>query len=170
VLAHQEPRRLDDATTDQRWPEFSAHLAEADYRSMLVLPLPARHQPAAAFALFSTTPEQFGETTHDLALLFTLHAGVVFDNAQLYHDSQTLIGHLHTALDTRAIVSQAQGILMHLYGCPAEQAFALLRSASQTMNTKLRIVAEQLVTAHEADELPSVLDKYGITGHAESRP
>jgi GAF domain-containing protein len=170
VLAHHEPRRLDDATRDQRWPEFSAQLAEAGYRSMLVLPLPARRQPAAAFALFATAADEFGETTHDLVLLFALHAGAVFDNAQLYHDSRTLISHLHTALDTRAVVSQAQGILMHRYGCPAEQAFALLREASQTRNTKLRVVAERLVTGHEADELPSMLESYGITGSLETTP
>ncbi|WP_051022457.1 ANTAR domain-containing protein [Nocardia pneumoniae] len=51
----------------------------------------------------------------------------------------------------RAVIEQAKGAVMLVYGLDAEQAFTLLRVRSQETNTKLRILA-----ARVAAELPSV--------------
>ena len=48
--------------------------------------------------------------------------------------------------ERRAVINQALGILMLRYGINAEDAFALLTKLSQESNTKLRIIAEHLVT------------------------
>jgi AmiR/NasT family two-component response regulator len=52
-------------------------------------------------------------------------------------------------LDTRARIGQAVGLLMAQERCTADQAFDLLRIASQRRNVKLRDVAASLVTAFE---------------------
>jgi len=162
ALEYREPRRLDDARGDARWPEFSARIEAAGYRSCLVLPLATRHGQATVFTLYSRQPNQFESTAYDIVLLLTLHAEAVFDNAQLYHDSRRLVEHMSTALGTRLKIGQAQGLLMHRYGYDSDAAFAALRSASQNTNTKLREVAAALVDAHEQDELPATLVKFGI--------
>ncbi|WP_236566761.1 ANTAR domain-containing protein [Nocardia sp. CY41] len=60
----------------------------------------------------------------------------------------------------RAVIEQAKGAVMLVYGLDAEQAFAILRVRSQETNTKLRVLA-----ANVAAELPSI----GVTGELRSR-
>jgi hypothetical protein len=55
------------------------------------------------------------------------------------------VENLHRALLRRDVIGQAKGILMHRYDLDADHAFARLRSASQTTNTKLSEVAAWLV-------------------------
>ncbi|GAA5072168.1 ANTAR domain-containing protein [Nocardia iowensis] len=54
-------------------------------------------------------------------------------------------------LAARAVIEQAKGALMLVYGVDAEQAFSMLRRRSQATNTKLRALAAQLIA-----ELPSL--------------
>jgi hypothetical protein len=44
--------------------------------------------------------------------------------------------------DNRAVIEQAKGMLMFIYGLDAEEAFAILRDQSQRRNVKLRQVAD----------------------------
>lgn len=163
VLHHGEPHRLSDAGEDRRWPTFSAAMIAAGFRSCLLLPLPARTGPGAGFCLFSARPDNFGEASFDVVLLFALNAGVVFDNAQLYHDSQSLVGQLQTALATRSLVGRAQGIVMHRYDLDTDSAAALIKRGSQNTNTKLRDVARAIVEAQEQGSVDIALTKYEVT-------
>lgn len=166
ALTFCEPRQLADTATDQRWPAFSAQLAESGYRSCLVLPLAARSEPTAALTLYSAQPHQFSEVSHDLVLLFALHAGVAFDNIALYQDSRKLIEQLQNALKTRAIIGSAQGILMHRNSHDTATSFDAMRVASQNHNIKLRDLAAQVVTAQESGELEAILDKLGLAARS----
>lgn len=161
ALEFREPRRLEDVTDDQRWPQFSAAIGSAGFRSCLALPLPVERAPAAVFTLLSREPERFSDTSYDIVLLFTLHGGVVFDNAQLFHDSKSLVGQLTTALGTRRTIGQAEGILMHRYRCDTGGAFELLKGISQRSNTKLREVAKTIIAAHAQHKLDTALLTYG---------
>ncbi|WP_051021333.1 ANTAR domain-containing protein [Nocardia araoensis] len=60
----------------------------------------------------------------------------------------------------RAVIEQAKGAVMLVYGLDADEAFAILRVRSQETNTKLRVLA-----ANVAAELPSV----GVTSDLRSR-
>jgi AmiR/NasT family two-component response regulator len=60
---------------------------------------------------------------------------------------------LRRAIDTRDIIGQVKGILMNRRGISADEAFDLLRRASQDLNVKLVDVARALTTRHnELDE------------------
>jgi GAF domain-containing protein len=166
ALAFREPRRLSDTAHDQRWPAFSAALAEQGYRSCLVLPLPSRSDPTAVLAMYSTQPEQFAELSTDLVLLFALHTGVAFDNIALYQDSRQLIEQLQNALRTRALIGSAQGILMHRNSQDTAAAFDALRMASQNRNVKLRDLAAQVVSAQESGDLEAALETLGLAARS----
>jgi AmiR/NasT family two-component response regulator len=64
-------------------------------------------------------------------------------------DREDAVEHLHRGLVTRQVIGQAVGLLMAQRRCTAEEAFDLLRSASQRGNEKLRDVAARLVAAHD---------------------
>jgi ANTAR domain len=46
--------------------------------------------------------------------------------------------------ESRAVIEQAKGMLMNVYGIDADAAFELLKWRSQETNVKLRPVAEQI--------------------------
>ena len=58
---------------------------------------------------------------------------------------------------TREMIGQAQGILMERERITADQAFDILRRASQHLSTKIRDVAQALVDTGESPQTGSVL-------------
>ena len=54
---------------------------------------------------------------------------------------------LRIALSSRSVIDQALGILIAQQQCSVQEAFALLRQASQGRNVKLREVAAQIVAS-----------------------
>ncbi|MET9448662.1 ANTAR domain-containing protein [Streptomyces cinerochromogenes] len=64
------------------------------------------------------------------------------------------IEQLRHAMDSRPVIDQARGILMAAHGCTPEQAWEILREASQRSNIKLRQVASA-VTASAAPDGPA---------------
>lgn len=163
AVTFDEPRRLDDVGVDQRWPTFAVALANAGYQSCLSLPLSVKGDDTAVLTLFAKTPDQFADSAYDVVLLLTLHAGAVFDNAALYHDTSKMVGQLRTALRTRALVGRAQGLLMRHFDYDTERAFAALTRASQNSNTKLRDLAGLLVRSHEDGSFESTLQQLALT-------
>jgi AmiR/NasT family two-component response regulator len=61
---------------------------------------------------------------------------------------------LRIALDSRAVIDQAKGILMALRQISADEAFTLLVEQSQRENVKLRDLATRFV-AHTTNHDPS---------------
>lgn len=169
AVTFAEPRRLDDVTHDQRWPAFGARLVNAGYRSCLTLPLSTTSDESAVLTLLSVQPNRFGDSVYDVVLLLTLHAGVTFDNASLYHDSNELVTQLRTALRTRSLVGRAQGLLMRQYGYDSDQAFEALKQASQNSNTKLRDLAGLLVNAHEKGSFESTVEGLALSAAGAGR-
>ncbi len=163
AVTFDEPRRLADATSDQRWPAFSAHLINGGFHGCLALPLAIHGDENAVLTLFSREADQFDELAYDVVLLLTLNAGVAFDNASLYHDSNRLVGQLQMALHTRSLVGRAQGLLMRHLSQDSEQAFDTLRRASQNSNTKLRDLAALVVRAHEDGRFEEEVERLAVS-------
>lgn len=164
AVTFAEPRRLDDVATDQRWPSFGTQFVNAGYRSCLCLPVATTGDETAVLSLLSKEQNPFGEAAYDLVLLLTLHAGVTFDNASLFHDSRELVTQLRTALQTRSLVGRAQGLLMRQFSYDSDRAFDVLKRTSQNSNKKLRDLAALLVEAHEDDKFDAVLTEVGLAG------
>ena len=76
-------------------------------------------------------------------------AGLALSVAEAHDEEVRRAENLRQALITRQLIGQAQGILMERERITAEQAFDVLRRASQHLNTKLREVAQDLVDTGE---------------------
>jgi hypothetical protein len=61
---------------------------------------------------------------------------------------------LRRAMATRPVIDQARGILMATQACTSEQAWNILREASQLSNTKLRTVAATVTASAENASSP----------------
>jgi transcriptional regulator with GAF, ATPase, and Fis domain len=137
TLYHEKTVRLSDLTTERRWPEFTCRARELGVGSMLAVQLSVQSDGLGALNLFSEEPNAFGESSEYVALLFAAHAAVAMSSEQSKLD-------LRTAVTTREVIGQAQGILMERFKITEDLAFRLLVRASQDTNRKLRDVAEEL--------------------------
>ena len=63
------------------------------------------------------------------------------------------IENLETAIERRAVIGQATGILMERYDLDSDAAFAVLRRLSSEQNRKLYDVAEELVANRKVFQL-----------------
>jgi anti-anti-sigma factor len=64
---------------------------------------------------------------------------------------------LHRALESRATIDLARGILMASFRLTADQSWLVLVTASQHSNTKLHIIADALLRTTDGEALPESL-------------
>jgi GAF domain-containing protein len=141
----------EDLETDERWPNFGPDAAGQGIRSVLALPL-TTHDTIGAVNLYARYPGAFGVVDRAKAVILASLASVAVNAAHSLEDEERRIENLHSALSSREVIGQAQGILMERERISANQAFDVLRRASQYLNIKLREVAQTLVDTGERPE------------------
>jgi ANTAR domain len=112
---------------------------------MLALPLRTDQRPAGAVALYGDAPGVFRGAAHDIALLFAAQGGTTVRNASLYRACRRMADDLHAALESRAVIEQAKGILRAEFGVSPAEAFRLLSWYSQETNQRVRVISSRLV-------------------------
>jgi GAF domain-containing protein len=141
----------DDLETDGRWPRFGPRAGQHGMRSALALPL-TTSGTLGAVNLYASYPAAFGVVDRAKGVILAALAGAALRSAYSIEDEERRIENLHSALSSREIIGQAQGILMERERIAADQAFDVLRRASQYLNIKLREVAQTLVDTGEKPE------------------
>ncbi|WP_053851199.1 ANTAR domain-containing response regulator [Streptomyces sp. NRRL B-24085] len=71
----------------------------------------------------------------------TVPSVVVLERTQQLDKLRTEVEQLRQAIASRPVIDQARGVLMATHACSPDQAWDVLREASQLSNTKLRKVA-----------------------------
>lgn len=144
--------RLGKAATDERWPRFGPLAERHGVESVLGTPLQVGGRVMGALNLYGKSPEAFVDEDVEVAALLATHAAVVLANVQLFEISHKETEHLAKALESRGIIERAKGILMEREKCSADEAFQMLVRASQTLNRKLRVVAEEVAEDAEGPD------------------
>ena len=139
--------RIEDTTEKVRWPEFEAQAASHGVRSCLALPLIAEGKPVGALNLYSRQASAFGAAEARRAENFAENASGALSLAMRLASHAALIEQLRSSLTSRTVIDQALGIIMAREQCNQARAFAILRSASQNSNVKLRDIAGAVVTS-----------------------
>jgi GAF domain-containing protein len=145
TLRYNEARHVPDTSDEERWRTFCRTATEAGLHSLVSLPLHTAQRPAGAVALYANRPGMFSGTAHDIALLFAAQGGTAVYNAGIYRTCRQMTNNLQVALEGRAIIEQAKGVLHATLAVSPDQAFELLRRFSQNTNQKVRVIADQLV-------------------------
>ncbi len=139
AIWEQETFQIDDMTTERRYPQWARRVADdIGIRSSLSFQLFTDVDSLGALNLYSTNPETFDAESRGVGAAFAAQAAVALRSAQTEQ-------HLRTAMATRNLIGQAEGILMERFRLTAAQAFGLLNRVSQESNIKLREVAQRLV-------------------------
>lgn len=136
---------VSDMSNEPRWPDWATHAKDAGAHSSLSVGLPIEEQVTGALNIYSTKPYAFDGDAIVLAQAFADYAAVALANAHLYDTTATLAQHMQAAMESRAVIEQAKGIIMGERRCTADDAFAILTKVSQESNRKVRDVAAALV-------------------------
>jgi len=148
AVAERRTVYAEDLADDDRWPQFAPEATSRGLRSVLAFCLTA-DGTVGALNLYARYPRAFGVIDRAKGLLLASLAGLAIGAAQAHEDEERRTSNLHAALATREVIGQAQGILMERERISPDEAFDILRRASQHLNRKLREVAQDLVDTGE---------------------
>jgi GAF domain-containing protein len=137
---------VNDLTAESRWPEYSPRAVAAGVRSSLSVPLRVDGRSIGAFNAYARTIKGFdSEQVRRLAEDLAAYAGIVLNNAEQYFTATIRADQLVEAMNSRAVIEQAKGIVMATRHCGVEEAFDVLVRLSQQSHRKLRDIATAIV-------------------------
>jgi transcriptional regulator with GAF, ATPase, and Fis domain len=127
--------------TGDRWAEFVAAAKDLGVGSYLAVPLRVDDTLVGAVTLFGFGAHGYHEFDTKVLRLFTLCVETVLRLTRRYREARRLADELHHAMETRAVIEQAKGMLMLIHRVGEDSAMQRLIVESQHTNTKLRDVA-----------------------------
>jgi GAF domain-containing protein len=142
-----EVTEIPDTRADDRWPDYTPRAVEHGNLSSLSIPLAIDpdEQVTGALNIYARRPDAFDEDSRSVATRFAPYAAVAAGNLYAYQSARHLAENYQRALESRAVIDQAKGILMERYKLTADLAFQALARVSMQTNTKVRDVADTLV-------------------------
>jgi GAF domain-containing protein len=140
---------ITDTRTDDRWPDYGRRAGDVGVLSSLSVPLPLGPPVTAALNTYARTAQAFDDESRSVAVRLGSYAAVAIENMYVYEDARAMAENLQAALESRAIIDQAKGILIERYKMTADTAFQALARVSMQTNRKVREIAEHLVTTGE---------------------
>lgn len=134
--------RAGDLSADERWPEFGRRaVVETGVMSMLSFRLFFEDDDyIAALNMYSKEPHAFTDEALIAGLAVSMFGALTVTNSR--HKDRIM--NLERALETNRDIGVAIGVLMALHKVTREQAFDLLRVASQRLHRKLADIASDV--------------------------
>jgi hypothetical protein len=152
ALSQGEPVGCSDTLEADRWPEFASAALRLGVRCSLSLTYGSGGD-VVCLSLFGARPRTLGaDSVADAERLVSL-GGAVLDVASGYGKARRTAQQLRDAAESRAVVDQAKGVLMHAFGCGADEALQRMRQVSQARNMKVSELAALIIESPGAAEL-----------------
>lgn len=139
---------VDDQSSPYR--AFAELAARRGVRQVVAVGMPLAHGGVGGLNLYRTVAAPVPDPLLDELKVFVAYASVTLGNITGYARATRESATLRDALDSRAVIEQAKGILIARERCTPDEAFALLSRMSQHEHVKLRDVAARIVAAATA--------------------
>ena len=151
---YDEAAQLDaDLTSASAWPRLRERvLHETPVRGMAGFRLLLGDQKIGALNVFSDRPHALTDSSVDQAAVLAAFASVALVAAANHQQARTL----REGLESNREIGKAVGLMMAFHKVDDDEAFTILRKASQDMNVKLAEVAHQVVDHHNQRPKPEV--------------
>ncbi|PTR24966.1 GAF domain-containing protein [Rhodococcus sp. OK519] len=141
----QEVQNVSREELRRRWPELAEAADGHEIGSIIASPLTLDDHVSGSFNLYSAADDGFRTLDESLIEAFTTAAMTALRQTQRYDGARRSVRQLQAALQSRASIDHAIGVVMALHGVGPEAAFDRIVTTSQQSNTKLRDVAQQLL-------------------------
>jgi hypothetical protein len=149
TLRTREPSIVEDTVHEDQWRAFGVAALAAGVRSSLTV-VHDFGANSVTVSLYGVRPGAFDPEKLPLASLLAAFGAAVMAGAQEYGGTRRTAVQLEEAIESRAVVDQAKGVLMQALGCDPDEAFDRLRQISQTEHVKLTEVAAKVLEAKPA--------------------
>jgi len=136
---------VEDARAEPRYPQFAERAVRGGALSSMSIPLVLQQDMPAGLNLYSLHAHSFDADGRNRAERYATTASVAIRNMLSYDSSRKTAEQLRQAMESRAVIDQAKGIIMAERRCTADEAFQILAQASQRANRKLRDIALDIV-------------------------
>lgn len=134
---------ISDTRDDPRWPDWCAVASRKDVLAVCMIAMTTLGgRRLLTLDLYSRTAGGFDDRGREPLAATSRIIGLAVQNIQRRVN-------LESALSTRDMIGQAQGIVMERYQLDAEQAMQFLRRISQDSHAKIRQIAAQLVNGDD---------------------
>lgn len=127
-----------DTRADSRWPRWGRAAADIGFRSVISSTLETSTRRIGSLNVYARGVDAFDDDDAAVISWLATHASVAIANVAEKEN-------LTTAMHSRTIIGQAEGLLMATLGITDEQAFAYMKRLSQDTNTKLVKIAAEII-------------------------
>ncbi len=134
-----------DTGAEERWPDLTRVLRHDGVHAVLSVPVQVAQGTVGSLNFYLAEPHEWDHSERNAAEVYGRLAGALLGSALTAELQSRLIEQLQWALEHRILIEQAKGVLMAQRRVDAEQAFEILREASQRYNRKLREIALGIV-------------------------
>lgn len=141
-ILKESVQRDDDITTATAWPELAKlALERTPVRGMVGYQLMNGTNGRAALNVFSDTPGALTQESADIGAMLAAFTSVALAAVE----ARTTTESLRRGLESNREIGKAIGLLMASHNVDDKQAFEILRQASNHTNTRLLVVAQELI-------------------------
>lgn len=145
AFADKELVCVEDLSADERWPSFSRAAVDAGVQAVLASPIPFNQQPVGVVAVLSQTKHPWSPEGELALMAFTDLAALLIASMMHGEQQSELAQQLQGALDSRAIIEQAKGVLVAQHGIDPRVAYEQLRAQARNERRKLAVIAADVV-------------------------
>jgi transcriptional regulator with GAF, ATPase, and Fis domain len=131
---------------DERFPHFAAGAADRRVVSVLSIPMVSGTAVLGTLNLYSEERDAFDDRSEELGRIFCEEAAMILGQSELVSEAEALRRRLQEEHDDDSRISTAQGVLMGVHGLSAEQALAMIHSASDANGEPLLDAAQRIIT------------------------
>jgi hypothetical protein len=141
AMEWNEPRVIGSTREHGRWRHFRMQALEHGVLSTMSLPMRTQGGTVGALNFYAPTEDAYREPQLRVGALFAQQGAFVL----AYWEARNKGDDLLKAMESRATIDQAKGIIMATMRCTPDEAMTMLISHSQHQNEKLRTVAAEIV-------------------------
>lgn len=143
---------VQDLSADGRWPAFSEAAVARGVCAVLASPLPYNQDAVGVVAVLSEERHPWSAEAELALLAFTDLAALLIASMMIGQQQSELATQLQSALNSRAVIEQAKGVLIGQQGLSAHAAYEQLRAQARAQRRKLVAVSAELVRSAAGDE------------------
>lgn len=149
---------VDDLTTDDRFPGYAQELLRrTTIRSVLSIPLRMHDRALGVLSCYSSRARAFDVETVATGTVLAVHAIVAIEAAR----DEVRADNLEVALLNSRTIGAAIGIVTERHKITTDDAWELLRRASQDLNRPIATLAARLVDTGQVEGRPELTNGPG---------
>ena len=135
----------EDLAAERRWPQFCREALDSGVKAVLASPIPFNQSAVGVVTVLSGDVHPWTPEAELALTAFTDLAALMIASIMHGQRQSTLAAQLQGALDSRAVIEQAKGVLAAREGLTMRQAYERLRGLARSRRPRLGELCAEIV-------------------------